>query len=84
MSERPFPFLKFPRALPSEVRIPIRVVNFNEIHADFLGTGSSTSPPTSRFMAARNSATCAPVRTWSTTLTAITMTTTAEMGHAAA
>ncbi|HQV72157.1 MAG TPA: hypothetical protein PLY64_04165 [Dokdonella sp.] len=38
MSERPFPFLKFPRALPSEVRIPIRVVNFNEIHADFLGS----------------------------------------------
>ncbi len=38
MSDRPFPFLKFARALPSEIRIPIRVVNFNEIHADFLGS----------------------------------------------
>ncbi|HET9031958.1 MAG TPA: FAD-dependent oxidoreductase [Dokdonella sp.] len=37
MSDRPFPFLKFPRALPSEVKIPIRVLNFNEIHADFVG-----------------------------------------------
>ncbi len=38
MSERPFPFLKFARALPSEIRIPIRVVNFREIHADFVGS----------------------------------------------
>ena len=38
MSNRPFPFLKFPRALPTEVRIPIRVVNFTEIHADFHGS----------------------------------------------
>ncbi|MEO7935711.1 MAG: glutamate synthase subunit beta [Dokdonella sp.] len=37
MSDRPFPFLKFPRALPSEVKIPIRIVNFNEINADFVG-----------------------------------------------
>lgn len=37
MSERPFPFLKFSRALPSEVAIPIRVADFNEINADFVG-----------------------------------------------
>ncbi|MCW5568514.1 MAG: FAD-dependent oxidoreductase [Dokdonella sp.] len=35
MSEKPFPFLKFPRALPREIAIPIRVVGFGEIHADF-------------------------------------------------
>ena len=35
MSEKPFPFLKFARALPQEVPIPIRVVGFGEIHADF-------------------------------------------------
>lgn len=38
MSDRPFPFLKFPRALPTEIKIPIRVVNFNEINADFVGS----------------------------------------------
>ena len=37
MSERPFPFLKFARALPSEVAIPIRVADFREINADFIG-----------------------------------------------
>ncbi len=36
MSEKPFPFLKFARALPREVPIPIRVVGFGEIHADFV------------------------------------------------
>ena len=36
MSEKPFPFLKFARALPQEVPIPIRVVGFGEIHADFV------------------------------------------------
>ncbi len=35
MSEKPFPFLKFARALPKEVPIPIRVVGFGEIHGDF-------------------------------------------------
>lgn len=40
MSDRPFPFLKFPRALPTEIKIPIRVVNFNEINADFVGSES--------------------------------------------
>lgn len=38
MSDRPFPFLKFPRALPVEIKIPIRVVNFKEINADFAGS----------------------------------------------
>ncbi len=38
MSDRPFPFLKFARALPSEVAIPIRVENFKEINADFVGS----------------------------------------------
>ena len=36
MSEKPFPFLKFARALPKEVPIPIRVLGFGEIHADFV------------------------------------------------
>jgi glutamate synthase (NADPH/NADH) small chain len=38
MSDRPFPFLKFPRALPAEVSIPIRVLDFHEINADFVGS----------------------------------------------
>ena len=37
MSERPFPFLKFARALPAEVSIPIRVADFHEINKDFVG-----------------------------------------------
>jgi glutamate synthase (NADPH/NADH) small chain len=36
MSEKPFPFLKFARALPREVPIPIRVVGFGEINGDFV------------------------------------------------
>ncbi|MEZ5462908.1 glutamate synthase subunit beta [Dokdonella sp.] len=36
MSERPFPFLKFARALPAEVSIPIRVADFKEINRDFV------------------------------------------------
>lgn len=40
MSDRLFPFLKLPRALPTEIKIPIRVVNFNEINADFAGSES--------------------------------------------
>ncbi len=40
MSDRSFPFLKFPRALPNEIKIPIRIVNFNEINEDFVGSES--------------------------------------------
>lgn len=36
MSEKPFPFLKFARALPKEVPIAIRVVGFEEINGDFV------------------------------------------------
>lgn len=35
MSEKTFPFLKFPRALPREVPVAIRVVNFEEIHGSY-------------------------------------------------
>ncbi len=35
MSEKTFPFLKFHRALPSEVPVPVRVLGFAEIHAGF-------------------------------------------------
>lgn len=38
MSERPFPFLKFARALPEEIAIPLRVTGFKEINADFAGS----------------------------------------------
>ena len=35
MSEKLFPFLKFHRALPREVPVPIRVLGYNEIHGEF-------------------------------------------------
>lgn len=35
MSDKTFPFLKFPRALPREVPVPIRVINFGEINENF-------------------------------------------------
>ena len=35
MSEKLFPFLKFHRALPREVPVPIRVLGYKEIHGDF-------------------------------------------------
>ncbi|MGB0132290.1 FAD-dependent oxidoreductase [Dokdonella sp.] len=37
MSERTFPFLRLARALPAEISIPIRVADFHEINADFVG-----------------------------------------------
>jgi glutamate synthase (NADPH) small chain len=35
MTEKLFPFLKFHRALPREVPVPIRVLGYAEIHGDF-------------------------------------------------
>lgn len=36
MSEKTFPFLKFHRALPQEVPVPIRVLGYGEIHGGFV------------------------------------------------
>lgn len=36
MSEKTFPFLKFHRALPREVPVPVRVLGFGEIHEGFV------------------------------------------------
>ena len=35
MTDKTFPFLKFHRALPREVPVPIRVLGYKEIHGDF-------------------------------------------------
>jgi glutamate synthase (NADPH) small chain len=35
MTDKQFPFLKFHRALPREVPVPIRVLGYNEIHGDY-------------------------------------------------
>jgi glutamate synthase (NADPH) small chain len=35
MSEKQFPFMKFHRALPREVPVPIRVLGYQEIHGEF-------------------------------------------------
>lgn len=35
MTEKQFPFLKFHRAPPREVPVAVRVLNYDEIHADF-------------------------------------------------
>jgi len=41
MTDKTFPFLKFHRALPREVPVPIRVLGYKEIHGDFAnGDGS--------------------------------------------
>jgi len=36
MTEKLFPFLKFHRALPREVPVPIRVLGYKEIHGDYV------------------------------------------------
>jgi glutamate synthase (NADPH/NADH) small chain len=41
-----FPFLRFPRELPRELNVPVRVLGYGEIHGDF--TPESTSEQASR------------------------------------
>ena len=41
MPEKTFPFLKFHRALPREVPVPIRVLGYEEIHGDFANGDAS-------------------------------------------
>ncbi|HZP64960.1 MAG TPA: FAD-dependent oxidoreductase [Rudaea sp.] len=36
MTDKTFPFLKFHRQLPREVPVPVRVLNYAEIHGDFV------------------------------------------------
>jgi len=41
MSEKLFPFLKFHRQLPREVPVPIRVLDYKEIHGEFVNGDAS-------------------------------------------
>ncbi|MDC8014240.1 FAD-dependent oxidoreductase [Tahibacter soli] len=41
MSEKTFPFLKFHRALPQEVPVPVRVLGYGEIHGGFVNGDAS-------------------------------------------
>ncbi|UXI68464.1 FAD-dependent oxidoreductase [Tahibacter amnicola] len=41
MSEKTFPFLKFHRALPQEVPVPVRVLGYGEIHGSYLNGDAS-------------------------------------------